>query len=372
MGVDTCQWRARIGLFNVGFSRRLYDCGSPYGLMTSYYLTTVFIVLFMMILSNLTMYYYNVIAFQMFCIVIIAVLRLLIIIIPVSVSVVVSRASKVVYSFRAIMLFLAINLSICLTMPGLCRLITMLYQPNILQLLLMLANDIDRNPGPLNHINFLFCNINSISADNGSRHLDLVVRLKNSNIHVAAVCESGNNLNPDNWNIDGYHTLNADLYKTKGRGMIIYIKESIMYRYRHDLDETDFENIWLDLFINHRKITFGSLYRSPSQLPRVRDKYFEALDTQLGKLDLQNDLVILGGDLNARSKMWWQQDTNTAEGNMLYDISVKHLLAQLVDEPTRVTLNSRSCLDLFLQTRQACLTMYQFCLLYLVQIIQQS
>jgi hypothetical protein len=31
---------------------------------------------------------------------------------------------------------------------------------------------------------------------------------------------------------------------------------------------------------------------------------------------------------------------------MLYDLSVNHALYQLVDEPTRITSTSRSCLDL--------------------------
>ncbi len=211
----------------------------------------------------------------------------------------------------------------------------------------MLSNDISKNPGPQHdNFNILFSNINSISADAGARFADLRLRLKTEDIHIAAVCETGSYNNVEKWNIDGYHKLSQDLYNSNGRGMMLFVKESVVFKPRHDLEDDIYENIWLEIFVSHRKIIFGSLYRSPSQSAVERDKYFKSLDDNLNKIDLIKETVIFGGDFNSRSQMWWQNDINTPEGNKLYDLSVKHSLTQCVRDPTRITSNSRSCLDL--------------------------
>jgi hypothetical protein len=44
--------------------------------------------------------------------------------------------------------------------------------------------------------------------------------------------------------------------------------------------------------------------------------------------------------------MWWRGDVNSQVGDKLYEISVKHSLTQVIHEPTRITLTSKSCLDL--------------------------
>ena len=104
--------------------------------------------------------------------------------------------------------------------------------------------------------------------------------------------------------------------------MMLFVKESVIFKPRHDLEDASYENIWLELFISHRKIIFGSFYRSPLQSPAERDRYLELLDDKLNKLDLLNETVIFRGDFNSRSQMWWQNDINTPEGKILYDLAV--------------------------------------------------
>jgi hypothetical protein len=91
----------------------------------------------------------------------------------------------------------------------------------------------------------------------------------------------------------------------------------------------------------------GLFYRSPSQSAVLRDQYFSTMDDNISKiLKLNYDLVVFGGDFNVRSNYFWKDDINTPEGNRLYDLSVKHSLLQCIDQPTRITPMSRSCLDL--------------------------
>ena len=219
-----------------------------------------------------------------------------------------------------------------------------------MQLLLILSNDIEQNPGHIDRgLKVMFTNINSISANAGKRFDDLSFYLKSNQIQIAALCETGVNFNPTDYCIDGYHTLDKSLYSTKGRGMIIYLAESLYYRRRYDLEDTSTECMWIELSIRHKPVIIGSFYRSPSQTPPVREQFFSTLDNMLENT-INNtaniDSIICGGDFNSRSKMWWPDDINSVEGNKLYQVMVKHALSQLIHEPTRITPTSKTCLDL--------------------------
>jgi hypothetical protein len=110
----------------------------------------------------------------------------------------------------------------------------------------------------------------------------------------------------------------------------------------------DDDCMWLEIKTHTKSLLLGHFYRSPSQSPVLRDQFFSNMDNMLENiLRVKTDLVVFGGDFNARSKFWWNADINTAEGNILYDLSVKHSLSQLVNEPTRITATSNTCLDLF-------------------------
>jgi hypothetical protein len=84
-----------------------------------------------------------------------------------------------------------------------------------------------------------------------------------------------------------------------------------------------------------------------SKIATERDQYFQVVDQNIDNaLKVKSDVVIAGGDFNARCQHWWLDDINTVEGETLYDISVKHSLFQLIHEPTRITATSKCCLDL--------------------------
>ena len=58
------------------------------------------------------------------------------------------------------------------------------------------------------------------------------------------------------------------------------------------------------------------------------------------------DFSIILGDFNARSKSWWQNDINTSEGTKIDALTSNHGLNQLISQPTHISANSSSCIDL--------------------------
>jgi hypothetical protein len=76
----------------------------------------------------------------------------------------------------------------------------------------------------------------------------------------------GCNLNIADFSVDGYHPIDKDLYyNPMDRGLLVYVHNSIFFKRRSDLENLNFGSIWLELRINHHRVLFGLMYRSPSQ-----------------------------------------------------------------------------------------------------------
>jgi hypothetical protein len=158
-------------------------------------------------------------------------------------------------------------------------LIISIFQPNIILQILKLSNDIESNPGPMiGNLNILFSNINSLTADEGNRFEDLKLRLLSEKVHIAAISETGSNLNLDKYNIDHYHSLDPTFYRPQGRGMLLTVKR------RPDLEDQDTECMWIETMVKHKKMLLGSYYRSPSQSPAVRDQFITSFDRSVGRV----------------------------------------------------------------------------------------
>ena len=58
--------------------------------------------------------------------------------------------------------------------------------------------------------------------------------------------------------------------------------------------------------------------------------------------------VIHLGDFNAHNSNWWHGDTDNEAGKLLHDVFDDLGLTQLVNDPTHILNNSKSCTDLVL------------------------
>ncbi len=239
---------------------------------------------------------------------------------------------------------------IVFSMPGLPTLCLGVYDTShLIKYLLWLCGDVHPNPGPSvrESLKVWYSNVNSLSAEGGQRFTDMNVRLMAEDIGVVCLSETGCNLNLSDYNIEGYHQLDNTMYNRQGRGLLFYVKESLSYKRRYDLERGVDDCMWCQVGSSHSTVLIGLFYRSPSQSAAMRDEYMTKVDSILASsLKQKVDAVLIGGDFNARSKFWYKEDINTVEGNLLYDLSTKHALYQLIETPTRITESSKTCLDL--------------------------
>lgn len=348
MPCDVRQWRARIGLFylsrNQLSSKHVVDEPQLQSSTSVRYLHVCLVLLLGLLIAMLKPADISLVVLVF----LIGAARLIPLLILYSIMTLVRNEYRHFFSPRSIIGCTVIIALVLSVMPGLWFTLGGILQPNITVQLLVLSNDIELNPGPGDQrLNLLFANVNSISANDGKRFDDLSFCLIANNVHIGAITESGPKIDVSKYNIDGYHTLDQDLYNPLGRGTILYISENINYKRRRDLEDKNFEVMWIEIKVNHKSTIIGSCYRSPSQTLLIRDQYFSYMDNVIERiLNTNVDSIYFGGDFNSRSKMWWIDDINSPEGNKLYDMMVKHSLSQLINEPTRVTPTSKSCLDL--------------------------
>ena len=59
-------------------------------------------------------------------------------------------------------------------------------------------------------------------------------------------------------------------------------------------------------------------------------------------------LTVVIGDFNARSSKWWTDDKTTQEGLKIENLLSQFSLSQVINEPTHISQNFSSCIDLLL------------------------
>ena len=62
--------------------------------------------------------------------------------------------------------------------------------------------------------------------------------------------------------------------------------------------------------------------------------------------DLNPACSVITGDLNARSPQWWALDKENTEGREISFLTPSASYSQLIDQPTHITKESSSCIDI--------------------------
>ncbi|MCG8096816.1 MAG: hypothetical protein JAZ17_24870 [Candidatus Thiodiazotropha endolucinida] len=119
-------------------------------------------------------------------------------------------------------------------------------------------------------------------------------------------------------------------------GVMIYVKEGLDYRRRHDLEPRGIECIWIELSSKHKHILFGLFYRPPSSdanyFSMMLDSLNLATDTGL------NDIIVTGDfNLNALA---------LPASRKITSLCSEFALCQCINEPTHFTETSESLIDL--------------------------
>ena len=219
---------------------------------------------------------------------------------------------------------------------GLSFLINIVYLIKLLLILIILSGDIELNPGPT--CNFMIAHINarSILSNNKLEEVeDLLINYHNIDILAVTETHLDHTKKDDSIFINGYSVYRRDRNKNGG-GVAIYCKNSIRSIRRTDLERNNIELLWVELYINDKKILVASCYRPPGQNINDSTRFLESLQSSLEiAIDEDSTSVILLGDLNDRCNTWTSPHTSSELKDRLVTLSTILNLTQLINQPTR-------------------------------------
>ena len=139
-------------------------------------------------------------------------------------------------------------------------------------------------------------------------------------------------------------TLLSDLTGT--REWVAVLLSSRVKR-RLDLELAAVEFLWIEFRIRHLAFLCGVCYRPPDNDSVSLDNFFEYFQLVLDKIRQlpKQYIIVMLGDFNAHYDVA-NPSRNSEVGGKLYSFLESNNLAQLIAEPTRVTSNSSTILDL--------------------------
>ena len=210
------------------------------------------------------------------------------------------------------------------------------------------SGDIHTNPGPSlpnttpssfkqfprKGLNFLHVNARSILP----KLDELRIIAQQTNAAVLCVTETwiDSSVTDNEINIDGYSVLRCDRNRSGG-GACMYIRTDLAFNRRNDLNADDNEAVWCDLLLPKSKpILLGVIYRS-----QIYTDVMTRMDNILNIIPPELETYILG-DFNIC----------TLEKSLNSSLTKSYLgrlsgagFENIINEPTRVTDNTESCLD---------------------------
>ena len=227
--------------------------------------------------------------------------------------------------------------------------------------LLMSSGDIHPNPGPMSsvssissstsstslsasvfdslslshHLSFVHYNVQSILSKLDILHAELI------DFDILAFTETwlSQSTSTEDLHLDTYCKPERKDRPTDAHGgILVYIKENIHFRRRHDLEPQGIECLWIEVENKSKHILFGVFYRPPNSdsiyYGTIEDSIHLAVDTGI------NDIIITGDfNLNVLNNPSFQK---------VQTLCNQFALHQSINEPTHFTEHSSSSIDLIL------------------------
>ena len=215
-----------------------------------------------------------------------------------------------------------------------------------------MSGDVHPNPGPASSSSSISSSSNSshdsfsfLNTLNLSKHLSFIhynVQSIASKLHVDILSTELSDFDilafPETWLHADIQT--SDLHipefkpperKDRARdrhcGVMIYVKDSVFYKRRHDLEPQNLECIWIKIQLKHTLILFGLFYRPPNSdmayYSSIEDSISLALDTQINN-------IIVKGDFNL-------DKLSHHIARKVFELCEQFSLYQTITEPTHYT-----------------------------------
>ena len=202
------------------------------------------------------------------------------------------------------------------------------------------------NKRKISHNRLKLFHLNVQSVKNRNHLVQVRELVVNEKPDILALSETWLNSSITNTevNIQGYNIYRLDRKHKKGGGICIYVRNDFKSKVLKDLSfisPVGFHQLWVQAQVNKNKsLIVCATYRPPDcTVSSVRDdlkpKFIEAL--LLGK-----EIIILG-DLNCNLL-----DPTSYEAKVLLDTCSELHLTQLIKDPTRITPQTSSLLDIIM------------------------
>ena len=138
--------------------------------------------------------------------------------------------------------------------------------------------------------------------------------------------------------LHGFHLpIRKDREENNGGGLLIYIKRNVHFERRQDLESNEIENIWAEVTCHQKKFLLGLFYRPPESPSEYWNLFENNIDIAT---DTNMDMLIMG-DFN-------HDMLKFNPNSKLLRILTKYNIQNMINEPTRITQKSQTCIDLIL------------------------
>ena len=219
---------------------------------------------------------------------------------------------------------------------------------------LLLLAGVEKNPGPTpkKNLSFAVWNLDSLPAREYARIPLIEAFQAEHKLDFFGICESSlsSDISNEDIFIEGFSPdpIRADKADdTRNGGVCLYFKENLPIKPRPDLASIP-ETLVAEIKLNRKKIFFVLSYRHPNIPIDEFRNYVKSLENIYENINRENPSVtIISGDFNARSPLFWDNDTQTKEGEIFSNFLISNNMEELINEPTHIRDNgTQSCIDL--------------------------
>ena len=142
------------------------------------------------------------------------------------------------------------------------------------------------------------------------------------------------------YKISGYNFESRIRNSGKGGGVGVYIKENISYIRRKDLENENIENIVIEIIIKESKnVLIATHYRPPNSSKHLSRNFNDIFNESLSLYCSESKEVMLLGDLNVD---YLKKNDNRDLKTIIH----QNGFTQIIKEPTRITKDSKTLIDI--------------------------
>ena len=194
-------------------------------------------------------------------------------------------------------------------------------------------------------LNILHLNIRSLA----SKHDQLINIISNlqddgCQLDFILLCETWlNDMNYDQFDIDGYTKIESHRKNRMGGGVAIYALNKYKFKIRNDLsifEEGVLESLFIETSVNNKSFVLGEMYR----IPNSNQQYFiDSYENIVTKIIKEKKEILIGSDQNldlikADSDIYIQK---------FLDVNYSNSLLPVIQKPTCVVYDTATLIDNF-------------------------